>query len=182
MDSLSDAEVAQAAGNLPVRRRVEVVLQEAWCLLRYRQKGRVHWAPRWRHAQEPLEDGILLPIVHRLAAFLCLGLSARSFLREPLLLVLTKVRHGFRPELRPGCLQRLNVDGRAAFWSSAPTVVRFVAQALLVLLVLLFVAETAVAQAEAAASVSGARRIELPPDDVQFAPEIAISSEGVRKI
>nr|WP_217279326.1 DUF2381 family protein [Corallococcus exiguus] len=41
---------------------------------------------------------------------------------------------------------------------------------------LLFVAETAVAQSEGSASVPGARRIELPPDDVQFAPEIAISS------
>lgn len=45
-----------------------------------------------------------------------------------------------------------------------------------VLLGLLFVAETAVAQSEGSASVPGARRIELPPDDVQFAPEIAISS------
>ncbi|RKG70100.1 DUF2381 family protein [Corallococcus sp. CA054B] len=45
-----------------------------------------------------------------------------------------------------------------------------------VLLGLLFVAETAVAQSEGSASVPGARRIELSPDDVQVAPEIGISS------
>ncbi|RKH34911.1 DUF2381 family protein [Corallococcus praedator] len=45
-----------------------------------------------------------------------------------------------------------------------------------VLLGLLFVAETAVAQSEGSASVPGARRIELTPDDVQSAPEIAVSS------
>ncbi|RKI11804.1 DUF2381 family protein [Corallococcus sp. AB030] len=45
-----------------------------------------------------------------------------------------------------------------------------------VLLGLLFVAETAVAQSEGSASVPGARRIELSPDDVQVTPEIAISS------